>query len=127
MVTTVMPWGVAALVERDGGDDREEDAVGRRSQAGVEDALYGDRDQPRDRADADPEHRAVIGAKLRGDRRDAGGDGQCRGHREQQAAFSDELQVFVVRVVEKELSRSLLVDEHAALERAGADPGEREV
>ena len=45
---------VATLVERDGGDDREEDTVRRRSQAGVENALDGDGDQTGDGRQHEP-------------------------------------------------------------------------
>ena len=46
---------------------------------------------------------------------------------EQQPAFGRELQVLVVGVVEEKLPRAFLIDEHAPLERAGADAGEPEV
>ena len=52
MVTTMLSRRVASLVQRDRRDDREQNTIGRCSQAGVEDALDSDRDQPCDRADA---------------------------------------------------------------------------
>ena len=50
------------LVQGDGGDHGEEHAVGRRPQAGVPDALNGDRDEAADGAGAHPEDRRSIGA-----------------------------------------------------------------
>ena len=48
-------------------------------------------------------------------------------HREQHASLGQQLQVLVVRVVEEELPRRLLVHQHPLLEGAGADAGPAEV
>ena len=61
------------------------------------------------------------------DQNDRRGEDEQRGHRDQQTALGKQLEVFVVRVVEKELTGALLVAEHRTLKRAGANTGPSEI
>ena len=93
-------------MQGDGGDHREEHAVGRRPQAGVPDALNRDGHEAGHGARPQPEDRRPIAAKARREKRQAGGDGDRGRDDEHQPAFGGELQVLVVGVIEEELTRA---------------------
>ena len=114
-------------MQRDRSDDGEEHAVGRRPQAGIPDALDRDRQDAAGGAGADPENRRAIGVQRLQHQHDRGDEGDRRRQGDQQPAFGKQLQVLVVRVVEEEQPRAFLIDEHRALEGAGADAGQRKV
>jgi hypothetical protein len=107
-------------MQRERGDERDEDRVRRHPKRGLPDALDQESGQATRRARANPEHGGPIAAHPPDDLQEAGGDDDGGRQRQQEPAFGKQLQVFAVRVVQIERPGLRLIQDHRVLIPAGA-------